>query len=75
MIKNNLPNLLRDNGINQKDLSVKTGISTNTISLIFRQKICPNAETMEKLCLALNCNIGDLFYIEKKRHELSLEIA
>lgn len=77
MIENNLPNLLRKNKMNQSDLARVTGITNNTISSIYHQKGFPNAENMEKICLALDCTIGELFYIvnDEKKTLIDLKVS
>lgn len=73
MIKNNLPNLLRDKGLNRVQLADLSGISYNTISKVYHQEIFPNEKSIEAICSVLGCQLGQLFYIdmdEKKTTEL-----
>jgi DNA-binding Xre family transcriptional regulator len=65
-IKNNLPNIMRDKNLNLSELEALTKITRKTLGLFYHQKSFPNKENMIKICDALECNIGDLFYIEKK---------
>ena len=66
MIKNNLPNILRDKKYSQKKLAEISGISQNTITKIYNQEISPNSDTMEKICVALELELGAIFFVEKK---------
>ncbi|MCM3488817.1 helix-turn-helix transcriptional regulator [Alkalihalophilus marmarensis] len=53
MAKNNIRQI--------KELHEKTGISRTTISALLNgEKVAIRLDTLAKLCIALNCNIGDL---------------
>ena len=65
MIKNNLPNLLRNKGITRSQLAEQSGISYNTISKVYHQNIFPNERSIVAICNVLDCDLGQLFYIEK----------
>ena len=67
MIENNLPNILRDKKWNQRILSEKSGLNPNTIAIIYNQVSTPSAETMEKICNALDMSLGEVFFIGKKK--------
>ncbi len=43
------------------DLSRKTGIDKNTISNLYHGKVAGiRFDTLEKICVALNCQVGEL---------------
>jgi len=49
-----------------RQLSLASGISENTVSRILRSE--PDSmklRTIEKLCLAFNCDVGELLVIER----------
>jgi DNA-binding Xre family transcriptional regulator len=50
--------------VTYSDLSAMTGLSTSTLEAIAsRPKYHPNLSTIEKICVALKCNPGDLLEI------------
>ena len=69
MIKNRLKILLAEKDLNYTKLSKITGISINTLSRMGRQGGLLTKqityEALEKICEALDCQIGDLLVIEK----------
>lgn len=68
MIKNNLPNLLRDKNLNQQKLSELTGISYSVINNLYNEKTeSINFKVVEKICLALECNLSDIFEIKPEK--------
>ncbi|MDR0812501.1 MAG: helix-turn-helix transcriptional regulator [Oscillospiraceae bacterium] len=56
---NKLWKLLIDKGMNKIQLGVATGISTSTISKLGKNETV-NMESMMKICMALDCDIGDI---------------
>lgn len=45
-----------------QDMHVKTGLSRNTISNLYNDRATRvDYDTIDKLCIALNCSISDLF--------------
>ena len=45
-----------------QDMHVKTGLSRNTISNLYNDRATRvDFDTIDKLCIALNCSISDLF--------------
>lgn len=68
VIKINLYELLQSKGWSQRQLSIKTDVREGTIS-----DMCHNeckmlgVESLDKICRALNCDIGDILeYIPEK---------
>lgn len=63
----NLENILNKKGLTKYWLSKQTGISYPTISkLCNNETISANFETIEKICICLNCSVNDLLIIESK---------
>jgi putative transcriptional regulator len=64
MIINNLAVLMAKKKVRIAELHRLTGISANTLSRLYNEKTnMISFDTMEKVCLALNCEIGELFEI------------
>lgn len=62
MIRNNLSVLLSERGMKNTTLSIKTGISKNTISSISQNDVkMIQLETINKICQVLNIEPGELF--------------
>lgn len=65
MIKNNLPVIMAKNRIRISELHRLTGISASSISDLYNEKTkMISFDTIEKICKALNCTIGELFEVE-----------
>lgn len=65
MYKLNVKNLLDATGKTQYWLSKQTGISANNISKIYNgETVNIRLDTINKLCVALNCKPGDLFIMD-----------
>ena len=61
MIKCHLSKILGAKRINMSELAKQTGLSRNTIFLLYHEKSERiDFATMNKLCTALNCQPGDL---------------
>lgn len=56
---NKLWKLLIDKKMKKKDLQHLSGVSSATITKLGRDENV-NTEILQKLCTALNCNIGDI---------------
>lgn len=64
-MKNLLKEKREEKGISQNDLAEKSGVSRQTISAIENQALDNiESKTMVKLALALNCDVGDIFFKE-----------
>jgi putative transcriptional regulator len=50
--------------LTQGELAKKVGIQTHSISNIERGKHDPSNETLTRICIALDCQPGDLLYID-----------
>lgn len=77
---NNLWKLLIDKKMNKTDLKEAAGISFNVIAKMGKNETV-SFESIEKICYALNCNIGDIIsvincknFTEKKQNFKSLEL-
>lgn len=57
--------ILIDKNLKKSDLNKITGISDSTIAKLTKGENV-NTEILERICRALNCNIGDIVEIEKK---------
>lgn len=65
-MKINLISLLAKNDMTPKQLSEKTGLTTYCVnSLVEGRKHHISFETMIKICVALNCEVGDLLSLDK----------
>jgi len=61
MIKNRLKVLLAERDLNYTRLSEMTGISINALSRLGRGETTEiSYSTLDKICAALNCQVGDL---------------
>lgn len=61
---NKLWKLLIDKGMNKTDLRELTGLSQSTIAKLVNGDNV-NAEVLERICVVLNCEIGDIVEIKK----------
>ncbi len=62
MIKNNLAVLMAKQKIRAAELSRMTGISESTLSYLYNEKTTKiSFEVIDKLCEALDCQVGELF--------------
>ena len=62
---NKLWKLLIDKNMMKKDLMEITNITSSTITKMGKNKAV-SMEVLGKICLALNCNIGDIVDVIKK---------
>lgn len=68
MIKSRLKILLTEKGLTQRKLSELTGIRPATITGIVNNSIKQiPVDSVSKICKALNCDVGDLFYYEPEQ--------
>ena len=68
MIKSRLKILLTEKGLTQRKLSELTGIRPETITGIVNNSIKQiPVDSVSKICKALNCDVGDLFYYEPEQ--------
>lgn len=65
---NKLWKKLIDLNINKTQLREKAGISTNAIAKLGRNEPV-SLETINKICIALGCNIGDVMDILPQENE------
>ena len=56
---NKLWKILIDNGMLKKDLATKANIPTTTMAKMGKD-MPVSMETLGRICVALNCNIGDI---------------
>lgn len=62
MLKNNLAILMAKKKIRIAELHRLTGISANTLSSLYNEKTnMISFNTIEKICKALDCEVGELF--------------
>lgn len=61
---NKLWKLLIDKNMRKKDLMEKTGITSSTIAKMGKNKAV-SLDVIGKICIALNCEIGDVVDIIK----------
>lgn len=67
---NKLWKLLIDKGMKKSDLITVAGVSSNIIAKLGRNEYV-SMESLEKICISLNCDIGDIVAIDKKEVEKS----
>ena len=60
--------VLIDRNMNKTQLKNKAGISTNAIAKLGRNEAV-SMETMDKICRALDCNIGDVMDFISDEHQ------
>lgn len=66
-MQNNLRVILAKKKLKMSDVVRETGISRNTIRALYYETAKGiQFETLEKLCNYLQCEIGDLFELEKE---------
>lgn len=64
-MNNKIKEFRQAQGLSQEELSVKSGVSRPTISMIETNTLDNiESKTMLKLAKALNCDIGDIFFKE-----------
>lgn len=63
---NKLWKLLIDKKMKKKDLQKAAGVSSSSIAKLGRNENV-NTETLQKICIALRCDIGDIMEIEGER--------
>ena len=71
MIKNHLSRLLGERRLNQTDLKRRTGIRANTICDLYNELAAGiTFENLERICVALDCDISDLLELRPgdKKH-------
>lgn len=62
---NKLWKLLIDKNLMKKDLMERTGITSSTIAKMGKNKAV-SMEVLGKICMALDCNIGDIVDVVKE---------
>ena len=63
---NNLWKLLIDKGMNKTELKEASGISFNVMARMGKNETV-SLESLKKICMVLNCNIGDIMDITTKK--------
>lgn len=63
---NKLKEFRQERGLTQSELAKMVGTSRNTISSIETGQFCPTAYLAAILCVALDCDFEDLFYLAKE---------
>ena len=63
---NGLWKLLIDKNMMKKDLMAKTGITSSTIAKMGKNQAV-SMDVLGKICVALECDIGDLVEIKKDK--------
>lgn len=60
--------VIADRGVKSKDLAERVGITEANLSLLKQGKVKGvRFETLEKICLELDCEPGDILKIERDR--------
>lgn len=64
-MNNKIKEFRQAQGLSQEELSIKSGVSRPTISMIETNTLDNiESKTMLRLAKALNCDIGDIFFKE-----------
>jgi DNA-binding Xre family transcriptional regulator len=72
--------LLNKRHISQKELALKAGLHPTTISRLRhlsgfsmpkRASVLPNCQILERICIALECQLSDIAYVEVPRRQVS----
>ena len=71
---NNLQKLLIDKGMDKTELKEASGISFNVMARMGKNETV-SLESLEKICMVLNCNIGDIMDITTKKEQRILTSA
>ena len=66
---NNLWKLLIDRNMNKTELKQAAGISFNVMARMGKNEAI-SFDSIEKICMVLDCNIGDIIEIVKPKKEL-----
>lgn len=66
MIKNNIAKIRSKKGYSIRKLAYKTGMSKSTIFRLENNQTALDLKRLEKIAIALNCKITDLFDSEYK---------
>lgn len=61
---NNLWKLLIDKQLSKTDLRIKAGLTTSALAQLGKNEYV-SLKTIEKICLALDCEIADIVSLEK----------
>lgn len=64
ILKNKLKEFRTEKKISQSDLAQMVGVSRNTISSIETGQFCPTAKLAMIICIALEKNFEEVFYLE-----------
>ncbi|MCQ2612992.1 MAG: helix-turn-helix transcriptional regulator [Treponemataceae bacterium] len=64
ILKNRLKEFRTEKKISQSDLAQMVGVSRNTISSIETGQFCPTAKLAMIICIALEKNFEEVFYLE-----------
>lgn len=66
-MENNLKFLMAKHGLGPTELAEKAGVSRNTIQRILRKQNA-SAETMFKIAMFFNMEVGDIFFVNCVLH-------
>lgn len=64
--KSKLYELREEKGWTDDDLARAAGISKSTVNRIENNRVSPTLDTLVMLSEALNCNISELYYLDKE---------
>lgn len=67
MIRLCIDELLEDRNVSRYELSKRTGIQYQIIDNYYKNKVKRyDSYVLERICIALDCNIGDIMKFEKE---------
>lgn len=61
-ILNRLESLMKQRGLNERELSQRSGVPKTTINSMFHRKHNPSINTLESLCEGLGITLSEFFY-------------
>lgn len=62
--------MMAERGVKSKDLAAHVGITETNLSLLKQGKVKGvRFETLEKICVYLDCEPGDILRIDRRREE------
>jgi transcriptional regulator with XRE-family HTH domain len=64
-IRNRIAELCRDRNLTMNSIATRLGRAKATIPQIASGRSLPSGDVLVELCDILECNVGDLFYVEK----------
>ena len=75
-LQTNLQNFMEQHGFNMKSLSITAGLNETAVRDILRGKVnSPTYKTLNKLAIALNCNVDNLISDKTSHSNLTYKLS